>query len=202
MPGEPETFLLTLGGIAAQTIYFSDRPARLVGAVPTAVFLASLGFTPADPPNAAVVAQTAAGEDVLVVELLNPTYDETAATLTYAARVLAEYDGEGLGALPERRTDDDLPASFGPTSLFIDDANCKNQTYVECQPSGGGSPIHTYQDLEECFVYLGGSTWDCCPCTGSTNGDGTNLLQYWSDKCNTDFPDQCGGTCSAGVYCG
>jgi hypothetical protein len=191
---------LTLSGAAAQTIYFSDRPARIVGAVPTATFLASLGFTPTDPPNAAVVAQTAAGEDILVVELFNPTYDEGAATLTYAARVLAEYAGERFGALPARRADDDLPASFGPTSLFIDDANCPRQTTVDCQ-LGDGTVVHTYEGLEECFVYLGSSTWDCCPCTGSTNGDGSNLLPYWSDKCNAEIAD-CGGRCSAGVYCG
>jgi hypothetical protein len=199
-PNEPDTFLLTLTGASAQTIYFSDRPARVVGSLPTATVLASLGFTPADPPNAAIVAQAAAGEDVLVVELFSPRYDEAAGTLTYEARVLTEYVGAGLGTLPERRADDALPPAFGPTSLFIDDANCPSQTQVDCA-LGDGTVLHTYDGLEECLVYLGSSTWDCCPCTGSTNGDGTNLLPFWSAKCNTEV-SACGGNCSAGVYCG
>ncbi len=79
IPDEADAYLLTLTGRAARTVSFFDRPDRLVGAVPTREFLATLGFTPAHPPNAAVVAGTAdGGEDVLVVELFDPLYGERA----------------------------------------------------------------------------------------------------------------------------
>jgi hypothetical protein len=81
------TYTLTLTGAAAQTTYFSDRPERVVGLAPTQQFLDGLGFTPANPPNAALVTQTAGGEsDILVLELIDPVYDANAGTLTYEAR--------------------------------------------------------------------------------------------------------------------
>ncbi|MBA2470121.1 MAG: hypothetical protein H0V37_12010, partial [Chloroflexia bacterium] len=73
---DAEMYTLTLTGAAAQTVYFSDRPERIIGTVPTPQFLEGLGFTPTNPPNAALVAQTDAGEDIVVVELLNPLYTE------------------------------------------------------------------------------------------------------------------------------
>jgi len=98
-PGETWRFVLTLTDQAAQTLYFADRPDRLVGTMPTREVLDRLGFTPEDPPNAAIVAQTAGGEEVLVVELFDPIYAETfgsdgVVTLTYEAWVRAGY-GEG-----------------------------------------------------------------------------------------------------------
>src|SRR4051812_33176550 len=61
-PDEPGVYLLTLFGASNQTIYFSDRPERIVGTVPTDRFLGALGFTPNEPPNAAAVVQTPEGE--------------------------------------------------------------------------------------------------------------------------------------------
>src|SRR5262245_1489539 len=80
----------------------SDRPDRIVGTVETARFLEALGFTPANPPNAALVVRTPAGErDVLVVELFNPVYTEDfsadgGVSVMYEARVLDAYQGEEL----------------------------------------------------------------------------------------------------------
>ena len=54
--GADATYTLTLTGAAAQTVYFSDRPERIVGLAPTQRFLDGLGFTPNNPPNAALVA--------------------------------------------------------------------------------------------------------------------------------------------------
>lgn len=152
--GEEGVYQVTLEGADAQTIYFSDRPDRIVGNLPTDQFLDGLGFSPENPPNAAIVAQTDAGEDILVVELLNPVWDGAARTLTYDVRVLADYQDDGLGHLAEQQEGAELPTSFGHTSLFIDDCpnatSCYNgvqylgaipgQPYGRCW-GGSGSPF-------------------------------------------------------------
>jgi hypothetical protein len=119
-PDESGAYTLSLEGSLDQAVYFSDRPARRVGLIPTAVLLDQLGFTPADPPNAALVAQTADGEDILVVELMNPRYDEAAQSLAYDVRVLADYAGRGLADLAERQGDDQFSPAFMTAHLFID----------------------------------------------------------------------------------
>jgi hypothetical protein len=119
-PDEAGVYTLSLEGSVGHTVYFSDRPARRVGLIPTAVLLEQLGFTPADPPNAALVTQTPAGEDILVVELLNPRYDGGAGTLVYDVRLLADYAGGGLADLAARRADDQFASSFTTAHLFID----------------------------------------------------------------------------------
>ena len=123
-PGEAGVYELTLTGGTGHTVYFADRPERQVGIVPTARVLGAIGFDPANPPNAALVAQTADGEDVVVVELLAPRYDERTQTLVYDARVLANYEGEALRHLAARQADPALHESFGQASLFIDGGGC------------------------------------------------------------------------------
>ncbi len=59
--GSEGRYTLTLEQGLGQTIYFSDRPERLVGASPTPQFLAGLGFPPDNPPNAALVVATTRG---------------------------------------------------------------------------------------------------------------------------------------------
>ncbi len=118
--GESGVYTLTLEGATGQTIYFSDRPARRVGLVPTEALLEQLGFTPADPPNAALVAQTAAGEEVVVVELFDPSYDEAAGTLTYGARILADYAGGALADFARREEGAEPAPAFETAHLFID----------------------------------------------------------------------------------
>lgn len=120
MPGAAGRFTLSLTGDNGQTVYFSDRPARRVGLIPTAVLLEQLGFTPADPPNAALVAQTPEGEDILVVELSDPRYDQAAGALAYDVQLLAHYAGTGLADLAERQADDQFAPSFLSPHLFID----------------------------------------------------------------------------------
>ena len=118
--GEEGIFELTLTGGGDQTLYFANRPARDVGTIPTDELMAQLGFDAENAPNAAVVAQTADGEEVLVVELLNPRLDAAADTLTYDVQPLLEYQGEVLATLAGRQDDQALPDAFGPVSLFID----------------------------------------------------------------------------------
>jgi len=134
-PNESGVYTLSLEGSLGDTVYFSDRPARRVGVIPTAVLLEQLGFTPADPPNAALVAETADGEDILVVELMNPRYDEAAGTLAYDVRLLADYAGTALADLAARQADDQFASSFTTAHLFIDGCGggqCWNSAVSMC----------------------------------------------------------------------
>lgn len=125
VPAGEDEFTLTLNGVATTTIYFSERPDRVVGLMPTIDLLDSLGFTEDDPPNAALVLQLAEGDqEVLIIELIDPDYDATAGVLTYQAKVLASYDEEALASLAERQTDTEIPAAFDEGSLFIDHHRC------------------------------------------------------------------------------
>ncbi|HTS72656.1 MAG TPA: hypothetical protein VMG74_02975 [Gaiellaceae bacterium] len=100
---------LTLRGITPSTLYFSDRPERVVGHLTTADFvdLWAIGDNSfeSDPPNA-VLAFLESGADVpddVVVVLKEPELSGTG-ELSYAIEVL-----EGT-----------VPAKTGPVSLFID----------------------------------------------------------------------------------
>lgn len=192
-PGQEGTFILTLTGAAANTTYFSDRPERDAGLAPTQPFLEGLGFTPENPPNAAIVAQTDNGEqDVLVVQLFDPVYDAAAATLVYDARVVADYGGRGLAHLAQQQTDYELAASFGEGSLFIDDCpdstdNCFNSCVNEGSVAGGN-----------CWD---GSNWTCNPC-GSYSGSCNQQLSGCNGNACEDDIQLCGSYgCCGGECC-
>ena len=187
--GADGSYTLTLTGAAAQTTYFSDRPERDTGLAPNQQFLDGLGFAPENPPNAAIVAQTGSGEeDALVVELLAPTYDSEAATLTYEAKVLRDYGGRGLANLAQQQTDYELPESFAAGSLFIDD--CPNSLLDGCYtqyPNNGSYVFYGEVSSGNCW---NSKTWLCEPC-GS-----------YSSLCNQTYPD-CEGQCQDDIaICG
>ena len=98
---------LTLEGVTPSTLYFSDRPERVVGHLTTEQFVDDWGLGPnsfeSDPPNAVLTFADPEGtlEDV-VVELRSPRLDD--GKLTYSIDVL-----EGS-----------LPAAAAACSLFID----------------------------------------------------------------------------------
>jgi hypothetical protein len=98
---------LTLEGVTPSTLYFSDRPDRVVGHLTTGQFVGDWGLGPnsfeGDPPNAVLsFSETDESLHDVVVELRAPRLD--AGSLTYTVDVL-----EGT-----------LPSSAGPCSLFID----------------------------------------------------------------------------------
>lgn len=171
-------YTLTLHGHIGQTIYFSDRPARIFGEAPTAKFLESLGFTPADPPNAALVTTSDSGETIaVVVELLNPVYDESTRDVTYQANLLAGYDDEGLKHIVDQNYSSDLPTDFGAGSLFIDD--CPN-TALNCYyMSGMSCKLIGTIDVGTCWSWYDVA---CNLCTGP------------ADSCNSALSD-CEGSC-------
>ncbi|HEV2067894.1 MAG TPA: hypothetical protein VGR08_13780 [Thermomicrobiales bacterium] len=181
-PGGGAEYLLTLQGHGGGTVYFSDRPERIFSEASTQAFLDGLGFSPANPPNAALVTQTEAGTDAVeVVELLNPTYDESTGMLTYGARILSEYEGEGLAHVAANRQDAELPKTFGRSSLFIDD--CPGET-ISC---------NTYDGTCQGDIGVGGC-WNYrrVQCEICPRDPG-----FYDELCNDTFPDQCKGECLA-----
>jgi hypothetical protein len=107
---DPAKNTFRLVKVNQQTLYFSDRPQRIVGHINMADYLkewtakAGKDNFGADPPNATLsVYEPGKAENTLVVvKLTNPVMD--GADLIYSYKVLS-------GA---------LPAKGGPTSLFID----------------------------------------------------------------------------------
>ena len=97
---------LTLNGIAPTTLYFSDRPQRITGHIPTEEFFDSWGegddSFASDPPNAVLSIFTEDEIHDVVVVLSDPALDGN--QLGYSVDIL---DGE-------------MPASGGASSLFID----------------------------------------------------------------------------------
>jgi hypothetical protein len=101
--------IITLDDIAARTIYFSDRPHRIVGHFTTLSFTDNWdegddSFA-VDPPNAALVLLDGESESIVVVELTNPVYDVDANTLRYTIQILDESI---------------IPESFDHVVLYID----------------------------------------------------------------------------------
>ncbi|HWV88131.1 MAG TPA: hypothetical protein VNZ62_21980 [Capillimicrobium sp.] len=145
-------YRLTLHGVQPHTIYFSDRPTRDAGLAPMRPFLKGLGFSPTNPPNAAVVVAGAdGGEDTLVLELFSPRYHAKRRRLTYDARILPDdRRPDGLAVFSGRQRDARLPRRFGEASVFIDDC-----------PDGGVHCTGGY--LAPQGVYIGPySTVPCC----------------------------------------
>ena len=97
---------ITLHGVSATTLFFSDRPYRLTGHVLTEDFVSQWGLGDdnfaEDPPNALLsIFEEAAVNDVVVI-LTEPKLSN--GDLSFAVEV----------------TDGDLLGSDGPVSLFID----------------------------------------------------------------------------------
>ncbi|MDQ3657324.1 MAG: hypothetical protein M3457_19895, partial [Chloroflexota bacterium] len=177
-------YLLTLEGHGGGTVYFSDRPERIFGESPTRQFLDGLGFPPGNPPNAALVTQVEDGtEDVIVLELLNPTYDEASGTITYGATILDEYTGEGLIHIAARQQDAILPETFGRASLFIDD--CVTPDLIYCVSPDTNVIVGNVDYQNMCWSQRDSA---CVPCGGGFHGV--------AEECNNRFPE-CDDACIA-----
>lgn len=167
--GETDLYVLTLIGASAQTAYFSDRPERIFGLTPTQQFLNQLGFTPENPPNAAIVAETPDGEDVVIIELLNPVYDHATATLTYDARVLTDYEGAALAHAAVQQTDFELVTPFGQGGLFIDSLSGGPSWTCDCasictfcvQTVSGIACAHDFTTIQPCTTEPCTTDADC-----------------------------------------
>jgi hypothetical protein len=172
-------YTLTLNSGLGETLFFSDRPERIVGTVPTPTFLDALGFTPANPPNAALVADKADGDqDVLVLELFNPRYDETTRTATYDVHILQNDARVDMTFVEEPQLIAEEERDYTGAHLFIDD--CPDTTYC-CYTASGDMAGYTTDGT--CWSW---KKLDCLPC------------RDYSDVCNATFPDACQGNCTVG----
>jgi hypothetical protein len=191
-PDEEGVFQLALYGTGEQTLYFATGSDRIAGVMPTDQFLDELGFTPANPPNAAVEVWTADGErDVLVVQLIDPVYsrtfgDDAEETLTYDAKVLSAYTGERLTEWLPDVGDDQFPVEFTNVSLFIDYGCVVLSTCNRDDENGTRVPIGPYpQGRVRQFPDAVGR---CSPCCGAT-------IQLLIENCNSYYP-----ACQGGCY--
>ncbi len=192
--GEDGTYTVTLAQGLGQTVYFSDRPERIVGATSTPQFLDGLGFNADNPPNAALVVEANPGEeDIAVLELFNPTYDESTHTATYDVTVLAEWeDALGMG-FSEAPTDlVALGSSFGAAHLFIDD--CADLTMCQ-DPIGVGVGDLPGGPIGQCWSW-GGS--GCQPDNPNCPGPSRATL---NQACNQTYgAGACGDPPACSAY--
>jgi len=178
----PGQYVLTLRGIAPQTVYFSDRPLRMAGHMPTGEFLKRLGFSDQNPPNAAVAVEgAAADEDTIIVELRRPVYNAANATLQYDVTILPDAKG-GLAFYKERQ-DSKLAREFSSASVFIDD--CPSPATVTCW-AGPGNMAGRFQ-APTCFAQQTPQQLPSCnTCTNAIT------------LCMQHFPQACPKTTSCG----
>jgi hypothetical protein len=189
--GSDDTYTVTLEGGTGQTIYFADRPSRDVGVVPSGDFLDGLGFSPDNPPNAALVVETAPGEtDVAVVELFNPVVTSDGSGVTYDIQVLANWQDSLELGFSEAPTDlAAIEPSFGPAHLFIDD--CADD-YVTCYNTETGSLVGRSESMGMCWNFA-----LCIPCEpyGHVQPDRCSTRYYWDEWCNKQFSHDCRSAC-------
>lgn len=191
-PGSPGGYTLTLRKGLGETVYFSDRPQKIVGTMPTPKFLDALGFPPDNPPNAALIGhRSASHKDIVVLELFNPKYDTSSNTATYDVKLLQDW--HKLDETFEQTPDDakQLPRDFTAAHLFIDDCADRDMICVDEAKNLMG----TFRAQGMCFDFWRAG---CVPC------------QNYAPKCNNTFP-ACKGRChvfecysayGGGGYCG
>jgi hypothetical protein len=187
--GAADTYTLTLEQGLGQTLYFSDRPDRDVGAAPTPQFLDGLGFPPDNPPNAALVVETAPGDtDVAVLELFAPAYDEATHTATYEVKVLRDWQRELEMGFTEAPTDlARLLPQFGAAHLFVDD--CADAPVV-CTSTSTGREIGRFSAQE-----VGGYCYNfpsCHPCVPYYHdASPADAWDWWTEHCSQTFHCDC-----------
>jgi hypothetical protein len=123
--GKKRTYVLTLRAASDHVTWFTDRPARQSGFLPTAGFVsrwAGQGFD-ADPPNVALVVREPSGAtDTVVAVMTRPKV--TKGVFTARLRVLSMDQAKAVGshlAGHAGRHDTTIPARFTSAALFIDD---------------------------------------------------------------------------------
>ena len=175
MEAKENLYILILKDVSPQTVFFSDRPERIVGQAPMQKFLDGLGFSRANPPNAAVEILGGSEEaDLIVVELFDPVYDAANKTLRYTVSILEEPNLSY--AIFNERHDKSLPKCFGPVALFIDD--CYGGDACCWKGDIYGDPCGTYT-IGCCW------SWSHFKCIACHDPD------YYHDKCREKFGKDC-----------
>ncbi len=192
--GEAGRYAVTLNNGLGQTIYFSDRPDRVVGAAPTRQFLDGLGFFDDNPPNAALIVEASSGEtDLAVVELFAPVYDDATHTVTYEMAVLETWeDTTDLGFTGAPADLSTFDPEFGAAHLFIDD--CADYEifciHYETRTMAGSIPSSDHDGY--CYSWMG---YECLPCQ-PWHWNALDATSYWNQQCNARFP-ACDNSCDA-----
>lgn len=202
--GDADTFELTLEHGLGHTLFFSDRPERIVGAAPTPKFLKGMNFPAANPPNAALVVEATPGdEDIAVLELSNPRYDTATNTATYDVKPLKDYQSSLEMSFQEEPTDlSSFKSTFGTAHLFIDD--CSNYDIYCCGNWDGYDQkcldptwVGVFPNQDYCYSWGNARCIPCMPYYHNMpyNPDpGTNA--YWNNLCNSTFP-ACKNNCGS-----
>jgi hypothetical protein len=121
-PNRSGWHLLTLNNVNKHTVWFTDRPQRSAGTLPTAKYVAhwdkgANSFKINNPNASLIVFQDKQGlqtEEHAVLQLSKPQYNIKTNTLTYAIKHISNAkDGDTLTA-----------GQFGEVALFIDDTSC------------------------------------------------------------------------------
>lgn len=192
--GSDGRFTVTLEHGLGQTIYFSDRPDRVVGAAPTRQFLDGLGFSENNPPNAALIVDSGSGEtDLAVVELFAPVYDETTHTVAYDVAVLDAWErSSDMGFSQTPVALDAVGATFGTAHVFIDDCadgdiTCGNISNHQV----GTIPNADFDGW--CYSW---QAWRCLPCQPWIPS-WADAFVYWDTACTNRFPEECTDACRA-----
>lgn len=127
--GQHLVYDVRLQGSTQALTWFTDRPFRDAGFVPTRAFVKGWrahGFTKS-PPNVALVVRTKSGAtDTVVAEMSQPRFAD--GVLTARLRVLTMEEAQHItGHLRAHaaRHDEKVPARFTNAALFIDDATGK-----------------------------------------------------------------------------
>jgi hypothetical protein len=194
--GDAGRYTLTLEQGLGETVYFSDRPDLVVGSTPTPRFLATLGFPADNPPNAALIAETAPGQtEIAVLRLYSPAYDQPTHTATYEVAVLQSWQRSAEAGFGEAPADLAAAApSLGAAHLFID--GCPGGD-MPCY--AGGVWVGTILNAQfggYCYSPAG-----CLPCN-PWYSSAADANAYWSGQCNARFAG-CNGACEAvGVLLG
>jgi hypothetical protein len=104
--------------------------------------------------------------------------------VSYEARVLEAYQGDGLSAWVAEQADDELPSQFSDVSLFIDD--CPDLT--GCYERGiGGARVGDFpggKTYGQCWGLIGGCQPDHPNCNGPT-------MEDLRSQCNQTYVDAC-----------
>lgn len=169
-------YTLTLNAGLEATLFFSDRPERIVGTVPTPRFLDTLGFQADNPPNAALVADKGNGDQDVFVELLDPSYDKEGRTTTYEVNILQEDERVDLHFQGEVEAAP-AAATYGSSHLFIDD--CPDDAFC-CRKKRTGAYVGA-MTIPMCWE------WRLLVCNACHD--------ISASECDIRFPTQCHGDC-------
>ena len=131
--GTKDTYVMTLQRPSSQVTWFTDRPVRDSGFIPTVEFTKkwkSSTFV-TDPPNVALVMRNPSGRTETLVAVMSQPAVSAAGTFSAQLRLLSTQEAQALtGSLTRHaaRSIATVPARFTSAALFIDDVKAQMVT--------------------------------------------------------------------------